>query len=655
MSPVLVAGIGIIALAGVVLALVQPRVALLLLIGADVTNLNEVIADQVGVSPYRLELALALLAALVLAGRGQFRLRWSPVLLGVAVLYAGFAASLIGADAPAVSTALFAERSRDLLFLLVVLVLVLSTSSARQVAMVSVLGLAALAGLTAVHEFVLHNQGDLFGLSRVPLQRQDGAFTARHAGTSSDVNFWARSLILFTPLAMSLWAIAGTRLAPGRWLGGRLERWLWLGCVASLTLGIYLTQSRGGFIALACAVAVWMLLAGRVYRRALLVVGAAAAIAVPLSGIGSRLATLVAGSGTADASVAERRRLQADALRMFLDDPVNGHGIGSYPSIFAQFDRLSDYSNGVDIVVAAHNLYLEQAADGGVLLLVAWGVFGGTVWFCLARARMLARAAGDAETGFLALGILAGLTGWLVASVFLHLSDFRSVLVAAALAAALDLQARGLPIRTGGAGRPSRTPPTRRVQAVVAVVGALSLAGLVAVAAAPGRWQVTTTMPVFPTAPEASGAAAYQLDVISRGLIVPTLVAALDEGLDPEAVTTAAGVSPDGPVTVEVTQSRLGGALLVSVTAPDRQSAAQLAEAAAQLAEQAVTRLDPHYAVSTAGSATRSVPSPLRWLALPLAGLLAWSGATWAYWIRRQRARRTAPAGSGESMMPSSV
>jgi len=33
--------------------------------------------------------------------------------------------------------------------------------------------LAALAGLTVVHEFVLHNSGSLFGLSRVPLVRLD--------------------------------------------------------------------------------------------------------------------------------------------------------------------------------------------------------------------------------------------------------------------------------------------------------------------------------------------------------------------------------------------------------------------------------------------------------------------------------------------------
>lgn len=266
MTPLLLLGAVVVAIAFVAVALFRPVVALLVLVATDVANLNAVVADQIGFSPYRPQLALAVLLVGVLAARRFVAarggsplghddgpiLRWSPVLLGVVILYAGFAISLIGSDDPAWSATLLAERLRDVLYLVAIVALMQATHSVRRVAAAAVLVLAALAGLTVIHEFVLGNQGDLLGLSRVPLVREGGAFTARHAGTSSDVNFWARILILITPLGLSLWASASRRSA----------RWLWAGCLAALVLGVYLTQSRGGFLALFAAVVVWLLLAG---------------------------------------------------------------------------------------------------------------------------------------------------------------------------------------------------------------------------------------------------------------------------------------------------------------------------------------------------------------------------------------------------------
>jgi hypothetical protein len=56
-------------------------------------------------------------------------------------------------------------------------------------------------------------------------------------------------------------------------------------------------------------------------------------------------------------------------------------------------------------------------------------VFVGCVLFCAIRARMLAARAGDLPTGQPAWpSASAGLVGWLLASVFPHLSDFRALL-----------------------------------------------------------------------------------------------------------------------------------------------------------------------------------------------------------------------------------
>jgi hypothetical protein len=85
------------------------------------------------------------------------------VLLGVGVLFAGFAVSLVGAADPAESVALLASRVRDLFYFVVVYALLLTTRAARPVASAVVLVLGGLAALTVVHEFVLGNRGDLLG------------------------------------------------------------------------------------------------------------------------------------------------------------------------------------------------------------------------------------------------------------------------------------------------------------------------------------------------------------------------------------------------------------------------------------------------------------------------------------------------------------
>ncbi len=121
MSPVLLVGAGVIGLGFVVLVLFRPRLSLLLLVALDVSNINGVIGDQIGISPYKPQLAIAIVVLLVLIRRRQFRLAWSPVMLGLLVLFAGFLVSFSVAADPVTSQALLTERARDLLYFVVVL------------------------------------------------------------------------------------------------------------------------------------------------------------------------------------------------------------------------------------------------------------------------------------------------------------------------------------------------------------------------------------------------------------------------------------------------------------------------------------------------------------------------------------------------------
>lgn len=629
------AGVAVL-LAGVVLALLYPRVALLLLVTLDVSNINAVIAEQLGASPYVPQLLLALFALAVMVRRRLFRFSWSPVLLGLLVLFAGFCLSFLAAADPVTSASVLLGLCRDLVYFLVVYALLLSTRQTRSVVIAAVLVLAALAGLTVFHEFVLNNAGTLGGLSRVPLVQEGGALTPRHAGTSSDVNFWARLLILFAPLSLSLFAAA-------RRAGSRL---LWAGCTLALLLGIYLTQSRGGFIAIFIALVVWAALAGGRYRKTLLWVPLGLAVLVPLTGIGSRLATLAAvGSSTtanADSSVVTRERVQIDAWHMFLDAPITGHGIGSYGTLFPAYDRLSDFYSSVVPVIAPHNFYLEQAAGGGILLLLAWAVFLGAVVFAALRTLAIARSTGNALNRHLAVGVVGGIVGWLVASIFLHLSDFRALLLMAAVAAALDVQSRRelrqLPPRAlppeGARGRAAS-----RGLAAVSALGLIALA--VVVASGSDRYSSSATLAVLPASSQADGGVAYQLDVISRQRIVPTLAEVLQQSMSVADLEQQAGRSyASSDARLGVSQSRLGGAVVVTVTAGNAAAAGELASAAASVAQSRVSALASGYRLSGVADVPVLI-SPYRLgAAVPLALIVLLS----AFGAFRLRPRPAVPA-----------
>ncbi|MCJ8505910.1 O-antigen ligase family protein [Kocuria flava] len=634
MTPLLVAASSAVLLGATVLAVLHPRIILLLLVALDVSYVNAVIAGHVGISPYLPQLFLALVALGVMARRGSFRFAWSPVLVGLLVVYAGFFVSFRAAIDPYNSEILLWARVRDLVFFFVVYALLLSTGKVASVLRAAVLVLAGLAALTVFHEFVLDNAGNLGGLSQVPLTEENGASTPRHAGTHTDVNFWARLLILFTPLSLSMSALS-RRTAP---------RVLWGISTVSLLMGVYLTQSRGGFIALFVALVVWAVLSGSRHRRALLWTSLVLLPVVPLTGVGDRLESLVQfgteSRALADGSLVTRERLQLIAWRMFLDAPATGHGIGSYGSLFATYDRTSDFYNRVSLGAAAHNFFLEQAADGGVVLLLCWAVFLGTVFFALLRTLISARESGDEPSRYLATGIIAGLVGWLVASVFLHLSDYRALLMLAAVAAVLDLGTRRR--LEPAPPQPSSSPPRHerlmpRTLLKVSALGAAAAGMLLATAG--DRYTSSTTLAVLPTSTEIDWADAYALDVVSRGMIVPTLASVLDESVSTAALEATTDTRPGSTrAEVDIQQSRLGGAVVVTVVADDERTAAELGDAAVHLARSEVAALDSGYRLADAPSTPVERHTTFSWVVAPLTVVAALS-AGWVAQRLRRRAR----------------
>ena len=104
-----------------------------------------------------------------------------------------------------------------------------------------------------------------------------------------------------------------------------------------------------------------------------------------------------------------RLTIDRDALRMFVQKPLLGWGLGSFPEVYPQFR--SFYTNlRVD---HAHNDYLQLLVETGTAgFLVA-------VWFMVVTFRAAARNLRQQESGtnrFAALAALLGITGILVHS-----------------------------------------------------------------------------------------------------------------------------------------------------------------------------------------------------------------------------------------------
>jgi O-antigen ligase len=180
------------------------------------------------------------------------------------------------------------------------------------------------------------------------------------------------------------------------------------------------------------------------------------ALLVVAPGGGERLGTLREASEAAeqggDESLVGRFVMGRVALAVFADHPAIGVGTGN-------FDLVSpDYQRRMGLAVlrrlGSHDVYLEMAAESGLLGLASWILFYGSAVFVVVRARRIFERLplGDESSRagqLVSAGVLAGLGGWAFASLFLSLGDMRFLTVAIALGVALDIDARRVARRVG--------------------------------------------------------------------------------------------------------------------------------------------------------------------------------------------------------------
>ena len=624
--------------AGVALVLLAryTTAALTVMVVVEATNLSGVLGATTGLPFFQLSLLLGLLAIGFAIRQPELRSRlnaWTAICAGILGVYlATQLVATIGSVDPTVSLSEMRRIFLDCCYVMIILILTQMTSRPWTVAAAVVITFAALSLLTLIDQMFFGGTVSFGGFSTVTEALGEDITTLRYGGPLPDSNFWGRHLVMGLPLAVALLSRA-TRA------GNRAGAALWAASIIAQLGGIYLTQSRGTFIAAGAGIAMWFIASERSIRRrglTLMPVALLALLAVP--GVGNRLVAVVSdvqNSNTAvsvDPSVLGRLAAQQEALMMFTERPFFGFGPATFPG------EVIEFAGRVPMAVrdptnAPHNLYLEFGAQSGVFGLLGWatvifGFLAVVVLAIVARPRSADRN--------LQAGVCAAIVAWSIASIALHMAYFRTF---------------GLVLALAGALTPCWPVPRAAVQKVARGLAALAVcggAGLLAgwvvltVSSTPAVTvaQRVTLLPVG----ERDGWYSYALDIRSRIEFLPTI-----------AIITQDSDSP-----VEVVADPVRGLLTYSATADSVGAARdelQIGIGAADAALRSALGYQ-QYSLRPVGSMTVEVGAVHSSLAMALSVVIGTGAALAAgFGVRRLlgRWRSTAQSGSPSAQELSSA
>lgn len=207
------------------------------------------------------------------------------------------------------------------------------------------------------------------------------------------------------PLVLSL-----TRLAPAK------HRNLAAAAAALMVGTIFLSQSRGGMLAIATELVILGILLVKQKRGLRTAIGLGLFLVIVMGLLiwigGGELSHRIASVGPLRSELPSdiRSYINRDGFRMFLKRPILGWGLGAFAVVYPQFRTF--YTNF--FVNEAHNDYLQLLVEMGVL------GFATMLWFLgIVYSRALKKIGNWSEeiSGAVALACLLGLSGILVHSI----------------------------------------------------------------------------------------------------------------------------------------------------------------------------------------------------------------------------------------------
>jgi O-antigen ligase len=198
--------------------------------------------------------------------------------------------------------------------------------------------------------------------------------------------------------------------------GSQRDRWIAASAAACMAATIFLSGSRGGMVAFAVEIAIFLVLVFREHQRQNIAILLGAFLLISLvvvawSGgreVRARIATLAADKHT-DLATDIRLQIDRDILRMFRQRPALGWGQGTFADVYPRFR--SFYTDS--LVNFAHNDFLQVLAESGII------GFGIMIWFLVITLRIAVRKSSQWPSnlnGAVSAVAILGISGILVHS-----------------------------------------------------------------------------------------------------------------------------------------------------------------------------------------------------------------------------------------------
>lgn len=423
--------------------LIRPQLATWMFLGLLYLNIP-VIATKFYGAPY---IVAASATALLLIPLVTNILRREPLLVTrtlwwmLAFLVALLLSAVFAQDRSTSLQVVEVFLTEGLLLYLLITNVIRSPNALRQAMWVLILAGLVMGALSVVQEQTNTYTNTYGGLAQVNFGTSDpsalvenSSVRPRLAGPIGEKNRYAQILLVLFPLALfRFWR----------------ERSPWLRALALIATffivaGMLLSFSRGGAVALLVIVGVLVAMRYVSLKGLMLSLGAlVVAVLIIAPSYFARLESIggVEGllsndsSAVPDGAIVGRTTAQLAAWSTFLAHPIVGAGPGNFFTVYSQ-----TYANEVGLAYfdearRAHNLYLETAADDGLLGLAAMlGImFSSVIGLWRARRYWLTR---NREYADLATALLLAVGGYMISAVFLHLSYERYFYLLIALASA---------------------------------------------------------------------------------------------------------------------------------------------------------------------------------------------------------------------------
>ena len=413
---ILVAIVGLMVFVG---AVVSVEFGLIILVVLAYTRLSDIAVhrfDAFSVAKLFIPLLIgAILIRWVLNSDSPRGWERTAILLGVYGVV-GFGSLLYAPDLSRVWSAIIVY-AKDAIIALVIVVLLHSPKTFKKVVW-ALLFVGIFLGTLSIIQYTTKNySNDYWGFANATIQSIVGESNDyRSAGPIGDPNYYAQIMVVLVPMALE------------RFLHERriILRGFALWALIATVFAVFLTYSRGGFLAMGVAIVAFLFLyPPRVTLIPIAIVFVLILVALAPPSYFDRILSLnqlFNPSGTlmvSDPALRGRASENLAALEMLKAHPLFGVGLSNFSLLFNQYSKAA----GLALVAterAAHNLYLEVVAETGLvgltaflvllancinLLIIAWRTFNKTKFREYAR---------------LTAGFAVGFLGYLVAAFFIH-------------------------------------------------------------------------------------------------------------------------------------------------------------------------------------------------------------------------------------------